>query len=107
MTSPRLDGKVALVTGAGRGIGAGIAIELGNQGANIVVSWFSLFRKITKLTTSKQVNYSRSEAQAHQVVQSIQGAGGKAVAIKADISSPAEIRELFTAAKAAFGKLDI
>jgi NAD(P)-dependent dehydrogenase (short-subunit alcohol dehydrogenase family) len=90
MESSRLDGKVALVTGSGRGIGAGIALELGARGAAVIV------------------NYSRSVGPAELVVEAIKAAGGQAVAIKADVSNPAEIKELFLAAKAAFGgKLDI
>lgn len=89
MASSQLDGKVALVTGSGRGIGAGIAIELGSRGASVIV------------------NYSRSSGPAEKTVQKIIAAGGKAVAIKADISKPAEIKQLFVDAKAAFGKLDI
>jgi len=89
MASSQLNGKVALVTGSGRGIGAGIAVELASRGASVIV------------------NYSRSAGPAEKTVQKIQAAGGKAVAIKADISNPADIKQLFVDAKAAFGKLDI
>ncbi|MES2742486.1 MAG: glucose 1-dehydrogenase [Pseudomonadota bacterium] len=85
----KFSGKVALVTGASKGIGAGIAIRLAADGAQVVV------------------NYSRSAADADVVVQKIIAAGGKAVAVKADISQPAQIGPLIDAALHAFGRLDI
>jgi len=86
-----LEGKVALVTGAGRGIGRGVALELGKRGASVVV------------------NYVSSAGPAQEVVEAI-GAynnGAKAVAIQADVSKVSEINRLFEEAKKHFGRLDI
>lgn len=85
----KLKGKVAIVTGSSKGIGAGIAERLAADGASVVV------------------NYSRSVQDADVVVQRIAAAGGRAVAIKADISQPAQIQPLIDAAVEHFGKLDI
>ncbi len=85
----RLSGKVALITGASRGIGAAIAVRLAADGAKVVV------------------NYSKSEREANAVVSSITAAGGQAVAVKADVGKPAEIPLLFAATIKAFGRLDI
>jgi len=87
MTS--LTGKVAIVTGASKGIGAGIAKLYAQAGASVVV------------------NYASSEAAAHALVAEIQAAGGKAVAIQADFSKTEDIRRLFAESKRAFGQLDI
>ena len=86
-----LEGKVALVTGAGRGIGRGCAIELGKRGASVVV------------------NYVSSEGPAQEVVKIIEGFnnGAKAVAIQADVSKVSEIERLFSEAKKRFNKIDI
>ena len=84
-----LAGKVALITGAGRGIGKGIAQELGKRGANVVV------------------NYGSSAKLAEEVVSEIQGYGSAAVALQADISKPAEVADLFDRAIAHFGHIDI
>ncbi|PGH19880.1 hypothetical protein AJ80_03799 [Polytolypa hystricis UAMH7299] len=84
-----LHGKIALVTGSGRGIGSGIAIELGRRGASVVV------------------NYSKSADAANGVVSQIQQAGSQAIAIQADISNPDSIKTLFEAAVSHFGGLDI
>jgi 3-oxoacyl-[acyl-carrier protein] reductase len=85
----RLAGKVALITGSGRGIGAGMAIELGSQGASVVI------------------NYANSASKAEAVVAQIVAGGSKAIAIQADVSKPAEIATLFDKAVAHFGRLDI
>jgi 3-oxoacyl-[acyl-carrier protein] reductase len=84
-----LAGKVALITGAGRGIGKGIALEFGARGASVVV------------------NYSTSASKADQVVKEIIKGGSRAIAIKADLREPGEIFQLFEEAVAHFGKLDI
>ncbi len=85
----KLEGKIAVVTGASKGIGAGIAKALGAAGATVVV------------------NYASSKADADAVVAQIQGQGGKAVAIQADISQSADVVRLFDTVKADFGGLDI
>ena len=85
----KLDGKVAVVTGASKGIGAGIALRLAADGASVVV------------------NYARSAGAADGVVARIRQAGGQAVAVQADVSQPAAIEALFDAAIAAFGRVDI
>jgi 3-oxoacyl-[acyl-carrier protein] reductase len=86
----RLQNKTAIVTGASKGIGAGIAHALAAEGASVVV------------------NYASSKAGADQVVAEIVQAGGKAVAVQADVSKQADIVRLFAEAKKAFGgKLDI
>ena len=84
-----LTGKVAIVTGSSKGIGAGIAERLAADGANLIV------------------NYSRSAEDADKVVQRIVAAGGKAIAHRADISQPDDIAPLIDAAIHAFGRLDI
>lgn len=85
----RLDGKVALVTGAGRGIGASIAVQLGRNGAKVVV------------------NYANSSASAEKVVAEIKALGGDAVAIQANVREVKETVKLFEDAKAHYGHLDI
>lgn len=84
-----LAGKVAIVTGASKGIGAGIALRLAADGASVVV------------------NYSRSVKEAEALVAKIAAAGGKAKAVQADISQAEQIKPLFDATIKEFGKLDI
>jgi 3-oxoacyl-[acyl-carrier protein] reductase len=85
----KLTGKVAVVTGASKGIGAGIAKALGAAGASVVV------------------NYSSDKAGADKTVAEITKAGGKAVAVGASVAKSTEIDKLFTETKKAFGKVDI
>src|SRR6266851_4818229 len=85
----KLAGKVAVVTGASKGIGASIAEHLAAEGASVVV------------------NYATSKSGADAVVRRITEKGGKAIAAQADVSKPSEITRLFTETKAAYGKLDI
>ena len=87
--SAKLAGQVAVVTGASKGIGAAIAQHLAAAGAAVVV------------------NYSSSKAGAEKVVAEITKAGGKAVAVQANVSKSEEITRLFAEAKKAFGKIDI
>ncbi len=85
----RLEGKVAVVTGASKGIGAAIAKALAAQGASVVV------------------NYASSQAGADAVVAAITAAGGKAVAAHGDVSKAKDAQGLIDAAVAAYGRLDI
>ena len=85
----RLAGKVAIITGASRGIGRAIAERLARDGAAVVV------------------NYARSAAEAKAVVDGIQNHGGKAVAIQADIGKVPEVRRLFKETLAHLGRIDI
>jgi 3-oxoacyl-[acyl-carrier protein] reductase len=87
--SQRLNGKVAVVTGASKGIGAAIAKEFAAERASVVV------------------NYSSSKEGAERVVKEIHGNGGRAIAVQADLSKPNDIGRLFAEADKAFGKLDI
>ncbi|MBY5760434.1 glucose 1-dehydrogenase [Rhizobium leguminosarum] len=85
----KLTGKVAVVTGASKGIGAAIAKALAAEGAQVVV------------------NYASSKAGADAVVASISAAGGKAIAVQGDVSKAAEAQGLVDAAVREFGKLDV
>ncbi len=85
----KLQGKVAIVTGASKGIGAGIARQLASEGATVVV------------------NYASSKDAAEKVVKEITSKGGKAVAIQADMAKQADIERLFAETNKQFGKLDI
>jgi 3-oxoacyl-[acyl-carrier protein] reductase len=85
----KLTGKVAVVTGASKGIGAGIAKALGAAGASVVV------------------NFVSDKAGADRVVAEITGKGGKAIAVGASVAKSAEVETLFAETKKAFGKVDI
>ena len=85
----KLTGKVAVVTGASKGIGAGIAKALGAEGASVVV------------------NYASDKAGAEKVVAEITGKGGKAVAVGASVANSGEIEKLFAETRKQFGKLDV
>ncbi len=85
----KLTGKIAVVTGASKGIGAGIAKELAAQGASVVV------------------NYSSSKEGAEKTVAAIVQAGGKAVAIGGSVAKPADIDKFFAEVKETFGTVDI
>ena len=85
----KLAGKVAIVTGASKGIGAGIAKAFGAEGAAVVV------------------NYASSREGADKVVAEITGKGGKAVAVGGDVSKAADVKALFDATQKAFGRVDI
>ena len=85
----KLRDQVAVVTGASKGIGAGIAIALAAEGASVVV------------------NYSSSKAGADKVVAEIVKKGGKAIAVQADVSKQADITRLFAETKRAYGRLDV
>jgi 3-oxoacyl-[acyl-carrier protein] reductase len=85
----KLAGKVAVVTGASKGIGAGIARGLGAAGAAVVVS------------------YGSDRDGASRVVADIKDKGGKAIAVQADVSKSADVKRLFDETKRAFGRLDV
>jgi 3-oxoacyl-[acyl-carrier protein] reductase len=89
MSANKLTGKVAVVTGASKGIGAGIAKHLAAEGAAVVV------------------NYSSSREGAERVVSEITSKGGKAMAVQADVSKKRDIERLFNETKKAFGKVDV
>ncbi|KZM52591.1 3-oxoacyl-[acyl-carrier-protein] reductase [Geobacillus stearothermophilus] len=84
-----LEGKIALVTGASRGIGRAVALELARQGANVVV------------------NYAGSEAKANEVVEMIHSLGREAIAVQADVARAEEVERLVKTALDQFGRLDI
>src|SRR5881392_2045937 len=88
MSTKRLAGKVAVVTGASKGIGAAIAAHLAAEGAAVVV------------------NYATSRDGADRVVARITD-GGRAVAVQADVARKADVERLFAEAKKAFGRLDV
>ena len=85
----RLDGKVALVTGASRGIGRAIAVRLGQDGAAVVV------------------NYSGNQRLPSETVAAVEAASGRAVAVQGDVGKVGDVQRLFDAAFEHFGKLDI
>jgi 3-oxoacyl-[acyl-carrier protein] reductase len=85
----KLNGKIAVVTGASSGIGAGIAKALGAEGATVIV------------------NYASSKSGADAVVASIEAVGGKAIAVQADMSKSADVVRMFDGVKADHGKVDV
>jgi len=87
--TPTQTGKVAVITGASRGIGAAIAQRLAADGLAVVI------------------NYANRSAEADALVAKIAAKGGKAVAVQADVADPAAVAKVFDAAEAAFGKLDV
>ena len=89
MKNRKLNGKVAVVTGASKGIGAGIAKHFAAEGAAVIV------------------NYASSKTDADKVVDEITKHGGKAVAVQGNVAKKAEVEKLFSAAEKAFGKIDI
>jgi 3-oxoacyl-[acyl-carrier protein] reductase len=89
MKDGKLNGKVAVVTGASKGIGAGIAKQFAAEGASVVV------------------NYASSKTDADKVVDSITKRGGKAIAVQGNVAKKADVERLFAEAKKAFGRIDI
>ena len=89
MNNGKLNGKVAVVTGASKGIGAGIAKEFAEAGASVVV------------------NYASDKQGADRVVDEITKRGGKAIVIQANVAKKADVEKLFAEAEKAFGKIDI
>ncbi len=85
----KLEGKVAVITGASKGIGARIALDFAQEGAMVVV------------------NYSKSKKEADALVEKIQKNGGKAIAVQADVAVPEEIKKLFSETLKHYGKVDI
>jgi 3-oxoacyl-[acyl-carrier protein] reductase len=85
----RLEGKVAIVTGASRGIGKGIAIRLGHEGARVVV------------------NYNHNQGQAEDVVHTIQSNGGEAIALQVNMSDIPQIERMVCQTIEQFGQVDI
>ncbi len=85
----RLEDKIALVTGSSRGVGRAVALAYGKEGANVVV------------------NYTSNEKAANEVVEAIQSAGRKAIAVKADVAQKSEAEHLVVTAIETFGRLDI
>jgi 3-oxoacyl-[acyl-carrier protein] reductase len=89
MATKKLAGKVAVITGASKGIGAAIAKHFADEGASVVV------------------NYASSKEGAERVVREITGKDGKAIAVQADVAKQADIKRLFAETQKAFGRLDI
>src|SRR5689334_19398267 len=89
MSNQKLAGKVAVVTGASKGIGAEIARQLAVEGASVVV------------------NYASSKQDADRVVDAITKRDGKAIAVQGDVAKKSDVERLFAATKKAFGRLDI
>ena len=89
MKNGRLNGRVAVVTGASKGIGAGIAKQFAAEGASVVV------------------NYASAKQDADRVVGEITKRGGKAIAVQGSVAKKAEVENIFSTAEKAFGKIDI
>src|SRR3979411_1180689 len=89
MQNGKLNGKVAVVTGASKGIGAGIAKQFAEEGASVIV------------------NYASSKSDADKVVDEISKRGGKAVAVQGNVAQKADIERLFATTKKNFGNLEI
>jgi len=89
MENKRLQGKVAIITGSSSGIGAGIALAMGREGANIII------------------NYHSHKEPAEELQQQIEEAGSKAVVVQADTGNPEDVERLFKAATDNFGTVDI
>src|SRR5947207_11016830 len=89
MKNGKLNGKVAVVTGASKGIGDGIAKQLAAEGAAVIV------------------NYASAKSDADKIIDEISKAGGKAVALQANVAKKSEVQKLFADAEKAFGKIDI
>lgn len=89
MKNGKLNGKVAVVTGASKGIGAGIAKAVAAEGASVVI------------------NYASAKSDADKIVDEISKAGGRAVAIQANVAKKADVERLFAETEKAFGKIDI
>src|ERR1700694_765623 len=85
----KLDGKIALVTGASKGIGAGIALSLAKEGAAIAV------------------NYASDRNGADRVVERIKAAGGKAIAVQGSVTSSEEINRFFSETEKQLGNVDV
>lgn len=85
----KLNNKVAVITGASKGIGAGIAKAYGREGASVVV------------------NYASDKDGAEKVVNEIKAGGGKAIAVQGNVALTADVKKIFAETKAAFGKVDI
>ncbi len=86
--SKQLESKIAVITGAGRGIGRGIAIGFAEQGAKVVCA-------------------ARSQSQLDETVQTIQDSGGIATALSCDVTRPGDVRDLYAEARARYGPVDI
>src|SRR5215471_16601973 len=89
ITMSKLKNKVAVVTGASKGIGAGIAKGLAAEGASVVV------------------NYSSSREGADRVVADIKSKGGKAIAVQGDVGKAEDVKKIFAETEKAFGRLDV
>jgi 3-oxoacyl-[acyl-carrier protein] reductase len=89
MKTPSLKGKVALVTGASKGLGKAIAFSLANAGATVIV------------------NYNKSKTEAETIVKQIEAEGGKAFVIQADVSKEEAVKNLFSQVEKVAGSVDI